>query len=473
MSYAKGFGWNLAFNFVAKLVTPIVALLIMRRLSPNVFGMYAILQAALMVADAVRDAGVAQVYLKETREDVEPTYVAMAVRLGLGLGVALAFLAWPAAAFYGRPELAAGLGFTAAAMALNGLSTVPYVKLLRRGDFRRAGQAETLASVASSLYALAAVHLGLGFLALATQLVLRALLFLSITQVWAPTKLRWRGPAVEQRTARTSRTLTAVNLLWTGYFMADQAVVGKLIGLTAGGLYGSGKMFVQTADVLAKPIMQTANVAFAHRSADPDAIGRTLHKSLAAFLLGVAPIYVGVALFAEPLVRTLLPASYHATASVLPALCFYGAAIYPGSFGGSALLMIDRPDVALRSWIAVAVLVAAILFAAGSALSLVGVAWLFAIGLALVNTVTLAVALARFRPDAEARANLFRGVASVLVVAGIAAVLARAPLSDALRLGLAVLILPLAHVIMVGSLTVRRPFALFHPAGIREVWSRL
>jgi O-antigen/teichoic acid export membrane protein len=475
VSYVRGFGWNLAFNLVAKIVAPVVALLAMRRLAPDVFGMYAVLQSALVVADAVRDAGVAQVFLRETEltPEVERGYVARSVRLGAGLAVALAVVAWPASRFYGRAELAPGIGCAAAAMFLNGLSTVPYVKLLRRGDFRRAGQAETVASVVSSLFALALVYAGAGFLALAWQLIVRSILFLALTQRWAPTALALSGPSVGRRALRTSRTLTAVNLLWTGYWMGDQALVGKLLGLTAGGLYGSGKMLVQTADVLAKPLMQTANVAFAHRAADPEAVGKTLHKALAAFLLAVAPVYVGVALFSEPLIRVLLPASYHGTAAVLPALCAYGAAIYPGSFAASALLMADRPEVALRGWIATYVGVAALLIAMGTRGSLQGTAWVFAAGLTAVNASTLFIALRQYRPGAKARAGLLQALAALAVTTAFALVLAHSGGSDAVRLALAGGGLPLGHALTVGALTTRNPLSLFQASGVKRLWRRL
>ena len=454
---------------MGKVVTPVVALLIARRLSPEVFGMYAVLQSALVIADAFRDAGVAQIYLRDPKP-IEAAYVALSVRLGLTLALTLALLAWPASLFYQRPEFAAGFGCAAIAMALNGLSTVPYVTLLRRGDFRRAGQAETVASVVSSLAMLAGVFAGLGFIAMAGQLVIRAVLFAALTQRWAPIRVVWSGPPVA---AKTARTLTAVNLLWTAYSMGDQALVGKLIGLTAGGLFGTGKMLVQTADVLAKPILQTVNVAFAHRAADGAEVGKILVKALALFTIAVAPIYVVVALLAEPLVHLLLPASFYDTAKLLPALCVYGAAIYPGSFAGSALLMADRPDVALKSWLAGFAIVAVAIFALRARIDVESMAWIFAGGLVAVNASTLIQAFAHFKPSREGCRNLALGGVAVLVTGSLALGIRWIPVGDAGRLAIAAFLIPVAHALMVSALITRNPFDIFRVSGVKQVWRSL
>ncbi|MGV3615891.1 MAG: oligosaccharide flippase family protein [Fimbriimonas sp.] len=470
MSYARGFGWNLAFNLVSKVVTPLVALLLMRRLAPDVFGMYAILQSAMLIADTFREAGLVQTYLKERdpTPEIDGGYVATSVRLGAILGLALLVLAYPIAELYGRPEMAEGMGFAALATLLNGPSTIPYAKLLRRGDLKRAAQAEAVASVVSSLYVLAVVYAGHGFLALASGLIVRSVLFLLATQRGAPTRLSIRGTLDDRR---TSRTLTATSLLWTLYSMGDAPLVAKLVGLASGGLYGSGKMIVQTADVLAKPILQTAGVAFAHRSGDPTEVGRTLYKALAAFALGIAPVYLAMGILAGPVIRTLLPPSYHGTADVLPALCAYGAAIYPGSFASSALLMAGRPQFALRHWVVGVLAVAAIVAFARP--SLYSAAWTFAGGLIAVNAATLAVALRTFSPPPGAGRKFAAAGLAPIVTGALAVLISRAPMPEAAQLGIAVLILPLGHAIMIGAGLMQRPFAMFRRSGVSEIWRYL
>lgn len=469
MSLTRGFGWNLAFHLVTRIATPVIALLLMRRLSPEVFGMYGVLQATMLIADTFREAGLAQSFLKarEVGPELERRYVARSVQLGLVLAVVLGLLAWPAARLYDRPELGFGFLFAAVATFLNGPATIPYAKLLRRADFRKAGRAEAIASVGSSLFSLAAVYAGLGFLGLAAGLVVRSVLFLGLTQRAAPTTFVLMGG--RGGIGRESGTLTATSLLWTLYSMGDQPLVAKLLGLAAGGLFGSAKMIVQTADVLAKPVLQTTSVAFAQRNGDPVEVGRTFYKALAAFLLVVAPVYVLVGLFAGPLVRSLLPESYHGTASILPALCVYGAAIYPGSFASSALLMADRAGIALRHWCIGFVLLGGV-FVLRPPQDLVGLAWLFAAGLVAINLATLVYAFRTYPPTTG---KLIPAAGVLAVTAGVAVAISSLPVPDAAQLGLAVAILPLAHAIMIGAAVVRRPFAALSGSGASEIWQGL
>jgi len=475
VDYRRGFSWNLLFNVLTKLTTVAIAIYVARELGPEILALYGVLTTLMYFADTFRDAGLLQIFLREPEMDdrLERGYARLSLIVGASLATVLVILSLPVARLYERDELLGGMLLGALATLLNGVSTIPYAKLMKRGEFRRASLAEALGSILSSVWALGLVLAGAGFWGLATQSVVRSLIFLAVTYRWAPVKYTGGETGLFQRIRGTSGTLTALSILWVTYFMGDQAIISKLSGLAAGGFYNVAKQIVQTADVLAKPISQVSTVAFANRVTDPVAIARTLHKALLTFLVAIAPVYVGVAVFAEPLVITLLTEKYRGTAQVLPILCLYNAAVYPGSFCSSALLMADRIKVALYGWIATYVLVGLALVMAGGKAELIPMAWLFTGGLVLVNTSTLSFAMAHYRPDRATRGNMVRSLAALAVTAVSAVTIAQVPLPDLALLGIAVAVVPLVHLVATGIFFLGNPFGLFSVSGVRRLWATL
>jgi PST family polysaccharide transporter len=474
-TYARGFGWNLLFNLVTKLATPLIGVLVARELGPEVMGAYMVLVTLMTFADLFREAGLARVYLNEPEmsEAREAGYAGLSAMLGLILASLLAGASVPVASLYGAPQLIGGLLFGAAAMFVNGLSTISQAKLLRQGKLKEAGFAETLASVFSSVYALVAVLAGWGFLALASQLLVRSFIFLAVTYRMAPCRYVGGEKGLFRKIAGVSTSLTGVNLLWVAFSVADQAIAGKMLGLAAAGLYGTGKLIVTTADVVAKPLQQTVTVAFAHRVNDQELIARTLHKSLLAFLIAIAPIYAVVALLADPLVLLALGEKYAGTTQVLPALCLYGAVVYIGSFAGNALLMIGRQNIALYGWMATMLLLGAVLSVFWSSLSLVALAWLFAGTLALVNANTFVFALRYFPPRKTTVRQAAKAICCLLLTASSAGIIAAIQMPDLAKLATAMFVLPAIHLLLLGTFFARKPSGMLSTAGVKELWQSL
>jgi O-antigen/teichoic acid export membrane protein len=473
--YKRGFGWTLLFNVLTKLTTPIIGVVVARQLGPEVMGMYVVLVTLMAFADLFRDAGISRVYLNDPEVDAarERGYAAIACVVAAVLGGLLAALSVPLSRLFMAPQLAAGLLFGAFAILLNGFSTLPQAKLLREGRFKEAAFAESAASVLSSVWALALVLSGYGFWALASQLVVRSVIFLGATWRLAPVGCLRGERGLLRRIAGVSGALTGVNVLWVGFSMGDQAIAGKMLGLAAGGLYGTGKMIVTTADVVARPLTQMVTVAFAHRVTDPASVGRTLHKSLRVFLVAIVPIYVAVAMLAEPIVLVLLGERFAGTAPLLPALCLYGAATYVGSFAGSALLVAGRPQIALYGWIALYGLLGGILALHWQSLDLVRFAWLLACALLAVNLVTLSFALRHYPPGRESLVRAARGAGAVLITSAATVAIALSGMSQPLTLLGSFVLLPVIHLFSMGTLFAAKHSRFLSTGGFRQLWESL
>jgi O-antigen/teichoic acid export membrane protein len=475
IDFRSGFRWNLALNVFTKIATPLLAVLIARNLGPAVMGAYAIVTTILVFSDIFRDSVLVRVYLRESAPDDETDrgYATLSALVHLGVALVVGLLGYPLARTFGAPELVGGLWIASFAVVLNGLSALPYTKLLRRGDFKRAALAESMGSVLSSVYAFSLVLAGAGFWALVTQVVVRSVIFLALTYRWAPVGVGRSTPGLFRRILGASTALTGTNMLWVGFSFGDQLVVSRLLGMTVGGFYVTGKMMVQTADVLAKPLMQTATVAFAERKHDREAVGRTLMKSLLAFVVVIVPVYAVVAIFARPLIIGVLSAKYAGTVPVVPALCVYFASIYPGSFSSDALVMAGKAKIPLAGWIATYVLLAVVLALTWGSLDMVALAWILAAGLVLVNLNSLAFALAHYRPSRDDVWSFLGATAALAVTLTAAIAVAHLPLGEPQRPAVALFTIPLVHIAAVGTFFARNPTSMFRPSGVKALWHRL
>jgi len=475
VNYRTGFAWNLAFNVLTKVTTPLIGIVVANRLGPAIMGAYWLIVTVLVLADIFRDSAFMRVYLRETdrREEMDENYASYAIGGHFLIALVVLCLGPALANFYGHQELRGGLQLAALALVLNGFSTLPYARLVRDGRFKEAGLAESMGSILSSVAAVVWVTQGGGFWALAIMPPVRSLVFLAITYRFAPVRIRTQRSGIVKRVLGASSVIGAINILWVGFSVGDQLLISKLFGVASGGAFGAGKMMMQSADVLAKPIMQTTTVAFANRMSDPSEVARTLYKSLSAFLLAVAPVYVAVAIFAKPLVYGLLSSKFAGTVPLMPALCLYYAALYPGSFAGDALILAGKERIPLFNW-----LVGYALFGfAFVALNLTGnmttIAWILAGGLVLINASSVTFAIRSFPPSVESLRSLRRALAPLVVTAAVSFGLARLPISNIGLICVGVLAVPFVHALLIGIAFNQNPVSLFRRRSLTAFWAKL
>lgn len=472
-AYGKGFSWSLVYSVFTKIATPVIALVVFRLLGPETMNSYLLITNVMLFAELFRDSGVARMYLneKDVDEGVDRAYGTLSIGVSVLMAVALILAGPLMAARFHAPELVGGFAFAAVGVLLNGVSTLPASKLLREARLKEVGFAEAMGSVLSSAWALVFVFCGFGFWALASQIVVRSVIYLGLVYRSAPCRMIGYDRAVYRRIAGSSWLLTGINLMWVGFSTLDQLIVAGMLGNRAGGNYGTGKLMVSSADVLAKPLTQTSRVAFA-RGQDEAQIRRTLDKSLLIFLIVVVPIYACVAILARPLIETLLGPKYAGTVEVVPILCLYYAAVYPGSFASEALLMAGKPQVALIGWIVNYAYLGAMLATVGRHAELPALALVFTSGLTLVNASTLVFAMRRFPPDPRARENAARAflalAVTVVAAVGCLALPGRLP-----PLVAAFLAIPLIHAVALSTVFLRAPASIFSKTGVKALWNRL
>ena len=170
---AKGFAWNVAFSVPAKLIFPIIGIVISRKVGTDALGVFFVIQALFMFVELLRDGGLGLTYIGDQNmtPEREATYAGTAVMSALLFSVGLLIASPFLATFNRAPEMNSALLYIAFAVAIGGFITIPVNRLQRDAKFREAGFADFVATGVGYVVALTLALLHFGLMSLIIQLL--------------------------------------------------------------------------------------------------------------------------------------------------------------------------------------------------------------------------------------------------------------------------------------------------------------
>jgi PST family polysaccharide transporter len=214
----------------------------------------------------------------------------------------------------------------------------------------------------------------------------------------------------------------------------DYLVVGRVLGATALGIYVLG---FRLPDLLVRQLCQVLGQVllpvYARVGRESGSLGSAFTATLSYVFAITAPVSIGMALVATPLVEALFGEKWLQAASVIPPIAIYTLLISISFNVGHVFRALDRPDVLLRlSMLRGAIALPTLIGAALWIGTTTAVGWAQA-AVALVSVAaTLTVAHWVFElPVGNAlRALLPTGAACGAMAVAVCAVLAWAPIRD-------------------------------------------
>ncbi|MCX2932691.1 lipopolysaccharide biosynthesis protein [Mycobacterium sp. CVI_P3] len=409
--------WNYLIFALSKSSTLLMTVVVARMLTPTEFGIFALAVLVVNLFDYVKDLGVAAALVQNQRDWrlLAPTGLTLSVLFGLLASGALAAAAGPAASALGHAELTGLIRVLAISLAISALSTIPAAWLRRSMNFSARLVPEFAGAVVKAGLTIGLAAAGFGVWSLAYG-QLAAVVIMTVLY-WAVAHTR---PAfafdgtVSRELVRFGLPVTAVTLLAYAIYNVDYLAIGERLGATDLGLYTLAyripELLVLNLCVVVSEVLFSA---LSQLQSDRDSLTAHYMQALTVVFALTAPLGIGLAVAAGPLVETLYGGDYAASAPILSVLAIY-TAVYSASFhAGDVFKALGRPGLltAINAGKLV-VLVGPIWWAAGhSALmvawALLGVELLhFAVRMAVLHGLTgtrwAAVAGALLRPAAAA-----------------------------------------------------------------------
>jgi teichuronic acid exporter len=380
----KGTAWFVSVRLITKTLSWVVTLILVRLLTPEDYGVFAMATAAIASLELFREFGLGVAIVQ--RQDVSPRQLngffwiiisssmllALIGFLGAGIG------AW----FWGEPRLVGIIRLLSATFLVNAVGVVPYNLLTKEIEFRRRSMVDAEGAIAAGIISVTLAWLGWGVWALAA-----GQLGGSVVRNATLLATGWR-PGLDASFAglteilRFSANVTGTSAVKTVSDVVSTAIIGRLLGGYSVGLYSM-------ADSLGRenPLQQLWTSAVNQLSLPIFSKVQHEEESLRAYFLKMTkyiavisvPANVGVALVASDLVRVLFSPEWVGMIGLVQVLSV-GSICTVLSLPSTALLTArGKARIVFRTYCIGAVAMAVGLFV-GAPFGLAGVAgaWLFA-----------------------------------------------------------------------------------------------
>lgn len=335
--------WTVGARLLGKLIDLATLLVLARFLGPADFGLVATAMVAIFIAEAVLELPLATALLRARRltEPLLQTAFTLGLLRGVAIATLMAALAWPLARFYGEPRLVALICLLALAPAMRGLISPRMVVFARRHRFRPEASLEVLGKTASFCVALA-VALATGrYWAIAAATLCTPLVMLLVSYRLAPLRPRLTLAGWPQFADMLGWNLLA-QLAAALNWQLDRMLLPRFVPVAGFGRYAmagdlSTLPFQAITTPIQRPLMATYRSALASgRTAEVHAHAtRTL-------LLALLPVFVLMALWAEPVVAIVLGRQWSQTAALLRWLALVQLLAIPAIPVAALAMMLNR-----------------------------------------------------------------------------------------------------------------------------------
>jgi hypothetical protein len=329
---ARGVAWSMAEKIGTVLLQTAVSFIILRLLTRDILGVMAILTAAAAVALVIVDGGFSQALIRKkdpSPGDYKSVFVFNIV-ISLVLYVLCVALAFPAARFYGIPELAQIAPIFFLQLPVAALCSVQNTIYVRQFRFALLSKVTFASWFVAGLAAIALALAGMGIWSLVVQrvvqVVVRAVLLWWLSD-WRPRGECSREPLREM--APFSLGVMTSDVISTSYNRIPQFILGRLYPIET---LGSFDQAVKLKDLPSTSAMQAVqNVtypALAKIKNDAPKFAESYRQVVMVVSYVMFPIMLGLSAIAHDMFAVLLGEEWMPTVPYFEAVCLAGL-FYP------------------------------------------------------------------------------------------------------------------------------------------------
>lgn len=310
----------------------VVTIVLAHLLSPDDFGLIAMLLVFTSLGAVLMDAGfgTALIQRQETSEDDETTVFIFNVCAGLLGGGILWISAHGIAAFYHQRELEQLTCAIAWVLPLSALGAVPDALLTQKLEFRARAKAQIISSVVSGLVAVIAAFKGFGVWSLVIQALIASGLRTACLWVFS----RWR-PSGHFNTRSFKQLfgfggfMLLSGLLNTVSVRLQSLLIGKFFDSGTLGYYSLAQNTTSAPTSLIGALLSRVGLpVFSKLADDKQRLREALRTSLGVSMFVFVPCMVGLAIVARPLINSVYGMRWE-SASPIVSLLALGGALWP------------------------------------------------------------------------------------------------------------------------------------------------
>lgn len=306
--------WRSGSQILSQMISWVVTLAVIRLLDPADYGLFAMTQVILNFATFLNGYGLVSALVQSETLDSHKLRQAFGIMLLLNGGLALAQLMiapW-AADYYDQPMVADLLRVQALLYLSTPFISIPEALMGRALDFKRPALVNLIAAAASAAVALTGALSGWGVWTLVFAPMagfwVKAVGYIIATGFRPIPSFDFRGTGAM---VAYGASLLGGQLFWIIQSQADIFIGGRALNPHQLGLYAEALFLTQIfVSKFIPPLNDVAFPAYARMQKDPARIAWSFCKAVRLLLLISCPVYLGMAVTAEPLVETLFGAKW-------------------------------------------------------------------------------------------------------------------------------------------------------------------
>ncbi|MTI64681.1 lipopolysaccharide biosynthesis protein [Methylophaga sp.] len=357
--------WNLAEQITVRGISIFVTLLLAYFLSPEDFGLVAMITVFINIATALMDSGFKQALIKlpdAEQVDFNTAFYANII-LGFVAYLLLFFTAPIISDFYAEERLTALIRVAGLVVIINVFQVVQYACLSRALNFRVQFRAALPASIISALVAIAMAYSGFGVWALIAQMLVSAamvIIFLWWQYLWRPT-LSWSLTSLKSM-YQFGYKLFLADLLDVVFRNLYVVVIAKTFSVSIAGLYFFADKIKELLILRVVTSIQNVTYPALVKVGSSDGKLKSGYKKLIIFTsFALSPLVLFLAGLAEPLFILLLADKWLPASHYLQLMCIAGVLIPMHALNLNILKVKGRSDLSLIIEIVKKILLVAIL----------------------------------------------------------------------------------------------------------------
>lgn len=301
-------------------VLPVLA----RILGPSAYGLVALAMPFILLANMVSDAGLGNALVRTNNpsRELESTVFWLAVGVCVVLTLSIWALAWPAAKLLGEPRLPPILMALSSLLVVSGSLSVANARIMRERRFAVFAIGEVGASAVSAAAAIAAALAGFG----PWSLVVQQLFLWGVKAIWVSAAARFR-PALVCRPSLAKPHLS-FGLHSAASYVTDfigknapTVIIGAVLGVTEVGRYSMALQLIRLPDsLISGPIYLAVFTAVARLGEDIPGSAMLASRGVRGVVGATAPVFAGLAMVADLIVKLLLGPKWAGSETVLAQL---------------------------------------------------------------------------------------------------------------------------------------------------------
>ena len=362
---------SLAFKFAERLsvkaIGLIISIVLARLLTPDTFGLIAIVTVCINIAQnfVTSGLGTALVQNKTTENEDYSTVFWLSVGIAALMIAIIYALAPTIASFYQEEALILPLRILSLSLLFNALHSVQTAKQQREMRYKTMLYCNLIASVLSGTVSIAAAYWGAGIWALVIHSLMSSIVVTSCTLVaekWAPClSFSWNRAKIFWG---FGWKMLVSGLLCSIYNDVRSLIIGKKYTTTELAYYNRGQQF---PDIIANTVdVSIQSVMLPVMSSEQDSqekMNDLLLRTMSLSMLFVCPVMLGLAAIAETLIPLLLTNTWAQCIPYMELFCFANLTLPVMTTNLSVIKAMGRSDIYMRTEIIRRIIMTIILLA--------------------------------------------------------------------------------------------------------------